>query len=149
MKVLLQRVRSAKVTVDQSDIASIRQGLLVFVAILKGDNESDIEWMANKVLKHRVFPDEEKPMNRSVLDIDGEILVVSQFTLAATTHRGNRPDFWQAAEPQIAEDLYEKFIEALKAQTARVQAGAFGAYMQVELINDGPVTILLNRDPSS
>jgi D-tyrosyl-tRNA(Tyr) deacylase len=144
MKVLLQRVASAHVTVGAAEVAKIGRGLLVFVGVAPGDGDAEIQWMADKVLGLRIFPDDDKPMNRSVLDVGGELLVVSQFTLTADTSRGKRPSFTTAAAPAQAEAVYERFAARL-AQSVPVRTGVFGADMQVGLVNDGPVTFLLER----
>ncbi|MAT84957.1 MAG: D-tyrosyl-tRNA(Tyr) deacylase [Gammaproteobacteria bacterium] len=145
MKALLQRVTEAAVTVDGERIASIGPGLLVFVGVQPGDGPEDVDWLAGKVLALRIFPDADKPMNRSVTDVGGELLLVSQFTLAADTRRGNRPGFSTAAPPEQAERLYDAFVAELRRRWDRVATGRFGADMQVSLINDGPVTFLLER----
>ncbi len=144
MRVLLQRVSAAAVTVDGHEVAAIGQGLLAFLGVAQNDDEAAASWLADKTLGLRIFADDEKPMNRSVTDIGGEILVVSQFTLAADTSRGRRPGFSSAAEPAAAERLYEFFLAELR-RTMPVQSGVFGADMQVSLVNDGPVTFLLER----
>jgi D-aminoacyl-tRNA deacylase len=148
VKALLQRVSSASVEVDCAQIASIQSGLLVFLGVATGDSEEQVGWLAEKVLGLRIFPGEgaeaAKPMNRSVVDVSGEILVVSQFTLAADTSRGRRPGFSTAAAPEQAEPLYEAFVAELRKEVA-VQTGQFGADMQVSLVNDGPVTFMLER----
>ncbi len=144
MKLLLQRVSEAAVTVDGREVASIGRGLLAFLGVAQDDDEAAASWLADKTLGLRIFADDEKPMNRSVTDIGGDILVVSQFTLAADTSRGRRPGFSSAAEPAAAERLYEFFLAEL-SKTMPVQSGVFGADMQVSLVNDGPVTFLLER----
>ena len=143
MKTLLQRVSSARVIVEDKLISSISKGLLVFLGVQRGDLVEDCAYLANKIVSHRVFADENNSMNLSVRDVHGEILVVSQFTLAASGKKGNRPDFSNAEKPSRAEELYLEFIRELKSHQVVVQAGVFGAYMEVELVNDGPVTILL------
>lgn len=145
MRALLQRVRQASVTVEDEVIASIGPGLLVFLGVFPQDGNEQIDWLAQKTLDLRIFPDDQKPMNRSVVEVDGELLVVSQFTLAADVSRGRRPGFSAAAPPEQAEPLYEQFVQTLRGQWPRVQAGRFGADMQVALVNDGPVTLLLER----
>ena len=146
MRALLQRVSSAHVSVDQTVVSSIGSGMLVFLGIVRGDTEEHATWLASKILSHRIFPRNDRPMDVSIADTQGEILIVSQFTLAATTTRGNRPDFSKAEEPRRARDLYEFFIESVISRHPRVAVGTFGANMQVSLVNDGPVTILLTRD---
>ncbi len=144
MKVLLQRVSSARVDVAGENIASIGAGLLAFVGVEPDDGDDQVLWLAEKTLGLRIFPDDEKPMNRSVVDVGGEILVVSQFTLAADTRSGKRPGFSTAAPPDVAERLYLRFADLLAADCP-VQTGRFGADMAVSLTNDGPVTFLLER----
>jgi len=143
MRVLLQRVRRAAVSVDGREISAIDQGLLVLVGVFRDDHESLAVRLAERTLAARIFADERKPMNRSVLDVGGGVLAVSQFTLAADTGRGNRPSFGHAAPPEIARPLYETYVAALRAGCEQVGTGSFGAEMQVSLVNDGPVTILL------
>lgn len=145
MRALLQRVNSATVNVDGEVIASIDTGLLVLLGVTNGDAADAAVWLAAKTLDLRIFADEHKPMNASVMDVQGAVLVVSQFTLAADTRRGNRPGFSTAAPPHEAEPLYERYVEELRLRCRNVQTGRFGADMQVSLVNDGPVTILLER----
>lgn len=149
MKALLQRVTSAHVTVDQTLVSSIGSGVVVFLAILRGDGQDQAEWLANKIVRYRIFPSENRPMDRSLADIDGGALVVPQFTLAARTDRGNRPDFSQAMAPEKARDLFEYFVASMKISHSNVKIGSFQENMQVSLVNDGPVTIFLSREPSS
>ncbi|MBP1617048.1 MAG: dtd [Bacteroidetes bacterium] len=145
MRVLVQRVRKASVTIKKECKSLISNGLLVFVGIEDDDNSEDIEWLSNKIIQLRIFNDENGVMNKSVQDIDGEILVVSQFTLHASTKKGNRPSYIRAAKPQIAIPLYEAFCQTLQLKTKKeIPTGAFGADMQVELVNDGPVTIWID-----
>ncbi len=143
MRALCQRVAGAAVAVDGAEVARIGQGLLVFLGVFREDDAQRADKLAAKTLALRVFADAAKPMNRSVVDIGGGVLVVSQFTLAADTSRGNRPSFAHAAEPTHAKALYERYLDALRQRWAPVHAGIFGADMQVSLTNDGPVTILL------
>lgn len=145
MKVLLQRVLRADVTVADTTIARIGPGLLVFVAIEPGDDESKLRAMADRILELRIFPDDRLPMNLSVQDVEGEVLVVSQFTLAADTTRGRRPGLSGAAAPAEARQGYERLIALLRARWPRVAEGQFGADMQVGLVNDGPATFLLGK----
>ena len=145
MRVLLQRVSRASVSVDGDVISDIGAGLLAFIGVFPEDTEAQADWLVDKTLGLRIFPDADKPMNRSVQDVGGEVLAVSQFTLAGDTSRGKRPGFSTAAPPELAEHLYDYFVERLAAQGGRVQTGRFGADMQVELVNDGPVTFLLER----
>lgn len=140
---LLQRVKNASVTVNDQVIGAVGQGLLVLVCAEKGDSEEQCEKLAKKVLAYRIFEDENGKMNKSVSDIGGEILIVSQFTLAADTAKGLRPSFTPAADPETGKRLYEHFIEKIKESGLKTETGQFGANMQVALINDGPVTIWL------
>ena len=140
---LLQRVKSASVSVDGKVIGEVGHGLLVLVCAEKGDSEEQCEKLAKKVLTYRIFEDEAGKMNKSLTDIAGEILVVSQFTLAADTAKGLRPSFTPAADPETGKRLYEHFIAKVRESGLKTQTGQFGAYMQVALINDGPVTIWL------
>lgn len=145
MRLVIQRVSRASVTVDKRIISSIGQGLLVLLGIEEADSEEDVDWLIQKTLQMRIFSDEEGKMNCSLLDIQGELLVVSQFTLHASTKKGNRPSFIAAARPDQAIPLYESFIRKAEAMTGtKVQAGNFGADMKVELVNDGPVTIIID-----
>ncbi|MDM8227247.1 D-aminoacyl-tRNA deacylase [Parasutterella secunda] len=140
---LLQRVKNASVTVNEQVIGAVKQGLLVLVCAEKGDSVEQCEKLAKKVLAYRIFEDENGKMNKSVSDIGGEILIVSQFTLAADTAKGLRPSFTPAADPETGKRLYEHFIEKIKESGLKTETGQFGANMQVALINDGPVTIWL------
>lgn len=140
---LLQRVKNASVTVNEQVIGAVKQGLLVLVCAEKGDSAEQCEKLAKKVLAYRIFEDENGKMNKSVSDIGGEILIVSQFTLAADTAKGLRPSFTPAADPETGKRLYEHFIEKIKESGLKTKTGQFGANMQVALINDGPVTIWL------
>jgi len=145
MRALVQRVSRAAVTVDGNEMSSIGPGLLVFLGIESCDEENDLRWLAGKIAKMRIFADEEGKMNRSVMDIAGGLLVVSQFTLHASTSKGSRPSFIRVAAPALAEPLYEKFCRELEHATARpVGRGVFGADMKVALVNDGPVTIQID-----
>ncbi|SHM23442.1 D-aminoacyl-tRNA deacylase [Flavobacterium xanthum] len=145
MKVVLQRVSSASVTIDNKIVADIQKGLLVLVGIEDADNQEDIDWLVNKITNIRIFGDEDDLMNLSVKDIDGEVLVVSQFTLHALTKKGNRPSYIKASKPEIAIPLYENFVSHLQKELGKkVQTGIFGADMKVLLLNDGPVTIVID-----
>ncbi len=143
MKLVIQRVDSASVTIENKLYSSINKGLLVLFGVEKDDSEDMLEYFAQKLLKLRIFEDEQGKMNKSVLDISGEILVVSQFTLCADCKKGTRPSFDNAKEPKIAKEYYEKFVEILKKSGINIKTGVFGAHMQVELVNNGPVTIIL------
>jgi D-tyrosyl-tRNA(Tyr) deacylase len=147
MRAVLQRVRRASVTVEGNCVASIEHGWLVLLGVAQEDNRTDVEWLAEKVLNLRGFKDEHGKMNLSVLESNGEILVVSQFTLLADCRAGRRPGFAGAAKPLIAEELYLVFTQLLKMSGLKVGTGVFGAMMDVELINDGPITFLLDSRP--
>jgi len=145
MKIVIQRVSEASVTVDQQIVAKIQKGLLVLVGIEDADTQEDIDWLTGKIIKMRIFGDENDVMNCSVQDIDGEIIVVSQFTLHASTKKGNRPSYIKASKPDFAIPMYENFIKSLEKEfNKKVQTGIFGADMKVRLLNDGPVTIVMD-----
>lgn len=144
MKAVIQRVKSAEVYVDGSIKGRIGNGLLVFLGVGKGDGEEDLNYLASKIPDLRIFEDESGKFNLSLIEVKGEILVVSQFTLYGDCRKGRRPSFTDAEEPEIARNLYEKFIEKLKERGLSVEEGEFQAKMEVHLINDGPVTILLD-----
>lgn len=147
MRVLLQRVTASQVVIDDVVIGKIGRGLNLLVGIADTDTEAELQWMAQKCLEVRVFPDPESGrFNQSVLDVGGELLVVSQFTLYGDCRKGRRPSFDRAAPPSHAEALYEQFVEKLRQSGLRVQTGQFGAMMQVSIENDGPVTLLLERE---
>ncbi len=146
MRALLQRVTHASVTVDEQIVGRIGQGLLVLLGVGQHDSEAQVKTLVDKIAHLRIFGDDEGKMNRSLLDVGGEALVVSQFTLYADMRRGRRPSFTQAAPPDLAEPLVERFKDALASYGLRVEGGVFGAYMQVELLNDGPVTIWLDSE---
>lgn len=149
MRALLQRVTRASVAVDGAEVGRCGPGLLILICAMQDDSEAQADSLAAKIAKLRIFKDEGGKMNRSILDIGGEALVVSQFTLAADTSRGNRPGFSTAAPPAVGERLYEHFAKALAAQGIAVQTGQFGADMAVDLINDGPVTIWMEHTPEA
>ena len=144
MRALIQRVSEASVVVDGDTIGHIGNGLLVLVCAMGGDTDEQAEYLARKVANLRIFEDEQGKMNRSIQDVGGAALVVSQFTLAVDTSRGNRPGFSSAASPEDGERLYQKFCDLLSGHGVPVQTGKFGADMKVELVNDGPVTIWLD-----
>lgn len=145
MKVVIQRVSQASVTIDNKEVASIKAGLLVLLGIIDDDSEKDIIWLCNKIINLRIFNDENGVMNKSLLDINGDIILVSQFTLHASTKKGNRPSYVKAAKPEIAIPIYENFIAHLETFLCKeVQTGEFGADMKVQLLNDGPVTIIID-----
>ena len=145
MRTVVQRVRHASVTIDEQCVASIGQGMLLLVGFEDSDTADDLEWTAQKVANLRIFDDADGVMNRSVKDVDGELLVVSQFTLYASVKKGNRPSYIRAAKPDVAIPLYESFCETMSLQAGReVKTGVFGADMKVSLLNDGPVTIVID-----
>jgi D-tyrosyl-tRNA(Tyr) deacylase len=145
MRVLIQRVAEASVTVQGAVIGKIGAGLLIFLGIEKADGAEDIQWLVRKISQLRIFPDTDGIMNHSVIDVVGELMVISQFTLHASTKKGNRPSYIKSARPEIAVPLYRQFIEELKSASGRpVASGKFGADMKVALINDGPVTIWID-----
>jgi len=145
MKVVIQRVSEASVIINNAEVASIKTGLLILLGIVNEDSQEDIDWLCKKILNLRIFPDDSDVMNTSVLDANGNVIVVSQFTLHASTKKGNRPSYIKAAKPDIAIPLYEKFVSTLQTQSGKsVQTGEFGADMKVHLVNDGPVTIIMD-----
>tara|TARA_R110002049_G_scaffold157903_3_gene322820 strand:+ start:1579 stop:2031 length:453 start_codon:yes stop_codon:yes gene_type:complete len=145
MRVTIQRVTTASVTVDQKIVSEISNGLLVFLGIEEADNEEDIKWLSSKIANLRIFNDAQNIMNLSLLQVKGQALVVSQFTLHASTKKGNRPSYIKAARPEIAIPLYEKFVTQLEKDLGtKVGTGIFGADMKVALLNDGPVTIQID-----
>lgn len=145
MRVVIQRVKKGSVRVEEKVTGSIGVGLLILVGIEEADTKEDIDWLCAKIAKLRIFPDENDVMNLSVTDIDGEILVVSQFTLHAATKKGNRPSYIRAAAPEYAIPMYEQFVEKLEVEIGkRVEEGIFGAMMDVSLVNWGPVTIWID-----
>jgi len=145
MKIVLQRVNYAEIRVDGKLISAINKGLLVFLGIAKEDSDNEINWLSAKLRDLRIFEDSKGKMNLSVKDIEGEILLVSQFTLLANTSRGRRPDFINAAKPEIAQKMYQKFYSKLIEIEVKTQTGIFGADMKIISENDGPVTIILER----
>ncbi|VAV83422.1 D-aminoacyl-tRNA deacylase [hydrothermal vent metagenome] len=145
MKAVIQRVSHASVTINNKKVASIKSGLLILLGIVNEDTQEDINWLAKKAANLRIFADEDEVMNKSLIDINGEAIVVSQFTLQANTKKGNRPSYIKAAKPEVAIPLYETFVKQLEQQIGKtVQTGEFGADMKVELLNDGPVTIIID-----
>ena len=143
MRAVVQKVSSSKVTVDEEVIGQINHGLLVLLGVTHDDTSKDVDYMVDKVTNLRIFEDEDEKMNLSLKDVGGEILAVSQFTLYGDARRGRRPSFSDAARPEVANPLYEEFVEKIKKQGINVRTGKFGAHMMVNLTNDGPVTILL------
>ena len=145
MRAVIQRVSKASVTINGSVYSQINQGLLVFLGIEDADTAEDIEWLSSKIVNLRIFNDENGVMNVSIKDMDGEILLISQFTLQASTKKGNRPSYIKASKPEIAIPMYEKMSESLSADLGKpIKTGEFGADMKVELLNDGPVTIVVD-----
>ena len=145
MKVVIQRVKSASVQINQKLKSKIEMGFLVFIGICVDDTKSDVEWLVNKILNLRIFNDKQGVMNESLIDVNGEILIISQFTLIALTKKGNRPSYIRSASHKIAIPLYEHFVEMFKATiNDNVKTGVFGADMEIKLVNDGPVTILID-----
>lgn len=149
MRVVLQRVTSAQVQVDREIVAAIDLGLLALVGVGIGDTEQEAQWLADKTVDLRIFPDDADRMNRSVIDAAGSVLVVSQFTLLGDCRKGRRPAFTDAAQPDIANQLYLRYAELVRQRGVPVQCGVFAADMKVSLVNDGPVTMLLERTPST
>jgi D-aminoacyl-tRNA deacylase len=145
MRVVVQRVSRASVTVGERMTGQIGDGLLLLAGFTEGDDEATLRWVADKVLGLRIFPDEEGRMNRSVQEVGGSVLIVSQFTLYGDVRKGRRPSFIEAARPEVAVPLYERFLELMAEGGVVVQAGEFGAAMQVELLNEGPVTLIVER----
>ncbi len=145
MKAVIQRVTKASVTIDGVKVASIQNGLLILLGIIDEDTKEDIKWLSNKIANLRIFGDDNGVMNKSILDSNGDAIVVSQFTLHANTKKGNRPSYIKAAKPDVAIPLYEQFVSQLENDLGKkVQTGEFGADMKVELLNDGPVTIIID-----
>lgn len=145
MRVVIQKVLKAGVEIEQKEKSSINHGLLILLGIEDNDTEEDIEWLCGKISRLRIFDDEDCVMNLSVMDVDGEIMVVSQFTLHASTKKGNRPSYIKASKPELAIPMYEKFVKQLELLTGKqVKTGEFGAMMNISLINNGPVTIIID-----
>jgi D-tyrosyl-tRNA(Tyr) deacylase len=145
LKIVLQRVSSASVTIENKIVADIQKGLLILIGIEAADSQEDIDWLVGKITKVRIFEDENQVMNLSVKDIDGDIITVSQFTLHASTKKGNRPSYIKAAKPDVAIPLYENFVQQVEKELGKkIQTGVFGADMKVSLLNDGPVTIIID-----
>ncbi len=144
MRLLIQHVSQAQVTVDHTIVGKIDKGLLVFLGVHKEDTVEDCLWLKDKLIHLRIFVDEQGKMNRSLQDVQGELLIVSQFTLYGDCNKGRRPSFDQSAKPELAKELYERFIMETKAQIHIVETGLFGAHMHVQLVNDGPLTFLID-----
>jgi len=146
MKAVVQRVSQAYVKVENRIIGQIGEGLLVLIAFSDRDNDEIIKWMANKIANLRIFPDDEEKMNRSVLDVRGEILIVSNFTIYGDVHKGFRPNFMNSAKPELAENIYNRFLAYMQSNyDLKVESGIFGAMMDVYLVNDGPVTVIIEK----
>ena len=143
LKAIIQRVSSASVSIDGCQISFIGQGFLILLGVQQGDDKKDLEYLVNKTAGMRIFMDDKQHINLSIQDVNGEVLVVSQFTLCADTRKGRRPSFVQAAAPELAEPLYESFVQQVRDHAVVVETGRFGAMMQVSLINDGPVTLVI------
>ena len=145
MKAVIQRVSQSSVTINNQIVAQIQSGLMVLVGIEDADNQEDINWLTSKICNLRIFEDENQVMNRSLKDIEGEMIIVSQFTLQASTKKGNRPSYIKASKPETAIPLYENFVKQMEVELGKtVQTGQFGADMKVALINDGPVTLVID-----
>ena len=145
MKVLIQRVNTASVEVENEVVGQINKGFLVFLGVGKDDTETEVDYLVEKLVNLRMFADGDKHFEKSLLGINGEVLVVSQFTLYGSCDKGRRPDFFASAGPEKAKDLYKLFIDKLKLKNIKTESGEFGAYMQVKLVNDGPSTFLLEK----
>lgn len=145
MKAVIQRVSKASVTIEGKKVASIGNGLLVLLGVVDDDTSEDIQWLSNKIVNLRIFGDDDDVMNLSLKDVNGDVIIVSQFTLHANTKKGNRPSYIKAAKPEVAIPIYESFNTQMESDLGRkVQTGVFGTDMKVELLNDGPVTIIIN-----
>lgn len=144
MRAVIQRCTKSSVVVDSNTVGEIGLGLFVLLGVEENDTKEDGEWLLRKILNMRIFSDEEGKMNQSLLDVSGELLIVSQFTLHASTKKGNRPSFIRSARPEQAEALYEEFIASAKSEGISVATGIFGAHMEINLVNDGPVTIIMD-----
>jgi D-tyrosyl-tRNA(Tyr) deacylase len=145
MKAIVQRVSKASVTVEGALVGSIGRGLVVLIGFSRQDSPQDIVPMVEKIINLRIFEDDQRKMNLSLLDVDGEILLVSQFTLLGDTRKGRRPNFMEAAPPEVAQNLYHEFIQEIERQKVKIQTGRFQAYMEVQIYNDGPVTLIVER----
>ncbi len=145
MKAVIQRVKKASVTIDNELFSSIEAGMLILFCVEKGDTQECLDWFVKKILSLRFFEDEDGKMNKSIADVNGEILVVSQFTLAADCKKGTRPSFDNAEKPDVAKNMYEQFVKRLEQTKLKVKTGVFAAMMDVSLVNDGPVTFVLNK----
>ncbi|MEA2012501.1 MAG: D-aminoacyl-tRNA deacylase [Verrucomicrobiota bacterium] len=146
MRILIQRVSKSSVIVENNTVGKIGKGFLIFLGVGEGDTQEDVDYLIEKCVNLRVFPNEKGKFHYSLLDVKGEVLVVSQFTLYASTRKGRRPDFSDAADPQISEELYEYFVKKIEKKGILVSTGVFGAKMDVEIHNDGPVTIMIDSE---
>lgn len=145
MRVVIQRVTKAKVSIENKEKSSIGKGMMILMAVEDSDTEQDIEWLTDKIVKLRIFDDENGVMNKSVLDVDQQIMVVSQFTLFASTKKGNRPSYLRSSKPEFSKPMYEKFVLSLQGKLGKpVATGEFGTFMQIDLCNDGPTTIIID-----
>ncbi len=145
MKIVIQRVLKASVIIDKKIVAEIKEGMVIFLSIVNNDSKEDIDWLVRKISNIRIFSDNNNKMNKSLIDTGGDAIVVSQFTLHASTKKGNRPSYLKSAKPNVAVPLYEEFIKTLSLEIGKVvQKGEFGADMKVDLLNDGPVTIIID-----
>lgn len=145
MRVVIQRVTKAKVSIENKEKSSIGKGMMILMAVEDSDTEQDIEWLTDKIVKLRIFDDENGVMNKSVLDVDQQIMVVSQFTLFASTKKGNRPSYLRSSKPEFSKPMYEKFVLSLQDKLGKpVATGEFGTFMQIDLCNDGPTTIIID-----
>ena len=145
MKLVIQRVKKASVSIDNEIYSEISHGILVLIGVEKGDKEENARWLVDKIVNLRIFEDEDGKMNRSAIDVGGEFLVVSQFTLSGCCRKGTRPSFDKAEAPSAANDLYEYFVKKLQEHNVNVKTGVFGAMMDVSLVNDGPVTLIIEK----
>ncbi|MBQ4420237.1 MAG: D-tyrosyl-tRNA(Tyr) deacylase [Bacteroidales bacterium] len=145
MRVVIQRVTKAKVSIENKEKSSIGRGMMILMAVEDSDTQQDIEWLTDKIIKLRIFDDENGVMNKSVLDVDQQIMVVSQFTLFASTKKGNRPSYLRSSKPEFSKPMYEKFVLALQKKLGKpIATGEFGTFMQIDLCNDGPTTIIID-----
>lgn len=145
MRVVIQRVTKAKVSIENKEKSSIGKGMMILMAVEDSDTEQDIEWLTDKIVKLRIFDDENGVMNKSVLDVDQQMMVVSQFTLFASTKKGNRPSYLRSSKPEFSKPMYEKFVLSLQGKLGKpVATGEFGTFMQIDLCNDGPTTIIID-----
>ncbi|WP_022819804.1 D-aminoacyl-tRNA deacylase [Fusobacterium russii] len=149
MRTVIQRVKHAKVNVNETTVGKIDTGFLILLGITHNDTEKEVKWLANKIRDLRIFEDENQKMNLALGDINGEVLIISQFTLYGNCIKGRRPGFIDAARPELAENLYLKFIEEFKSFGIKTESGEFGADMKVELLNDGPVTLIIDTDEAN